>query len=73
MITLSIPVSAEAVSFIDYMIKRGEASTKAEVVRQALARYAEDRAIEDVLIAEQEMREGKGVRGDLRTILKRMK
>ena len=73
MITLSIPVSAEAVSFIDHMVKRGEASTKAEVVRQALARYAEDRAVEDVLIAEQEMREGKGVRGDLRTILKRMK
>ena len=73
MTTLSIPVSADTVSFINAMVKRGEASTKAEVVRQALARYAEDRAVEDVLRAEQEMREGKGVSGDLRKILARMK
>ena len=72
MITLSVPVSTNTVSFINRMVKRGVASTKAEVVRQALARYAEDRLVEDVLIAEQEMREGKGVSGDLRTILARM-
>lgn len=73
MITLSIPVSTDTVSFINDMIHRGEASTKAEVVRRALARYAEDWAVEEVLYAEQEMREGKGVQGDLRTILARMK
>ncbi len=73
MTTLSIPVSSATVSFINRMVKSGAASTKAEVVRQALARYAEDRAVEDVRIAQQEMREGKGVSGDLRTILSKMK
>jgi len=72
MITLSVPVSTHTVSFINRMVQRGVASTKAEVVRQALARYAEDKAIEDVLIAQQTMREGKGVSGDLRTILATM-
>ncbi|HCC83989.1 TPA: hypothetical protein DEP96_04030 [Candidatus Uhrbacteria bacterium] len=73
MITLSIPVSSDIVNFINSLVKRGDASTKAEVVRQALARYAEDRAVEDVLIAEQEMCEGKGIKGDLRTILAKIK
>ena len=73
MITLSIPFSAEAVSFINEMVSRGDASTKAEVVRQAIARYEEDRAVEEVLRSEQEMREGKGISGNLSDILAQMK
>lgn len=73
MITLSIPFSTEAVSFINEMVSRGDASTKAEVVRQAVARYEEDRAVEEVLRAEQEMREGKGVSGNLSDILAQIK
>ncbi len=72
MSTLSVPLPHALESFIDRMIKRGAASTKAEVVRQALARYAEDEAVETVLRAQQEFREGREVRGDLRKILNKM-
>ncbi len=73
MTTLSIPVSSNTVSFINRMVKRGVASTKAEVVRQALARYAEDDVIQSVLRAQQDLKDGKEVRGNLRDILKHMK
>ncbi|KKR84590.1 MAG: hypothetical protein UU48_C0012G0005 [Candidatus Uhrbacteria bacterium GW2011_GWF2_41_16] len=72
MSTISVPLPHPLESFIERMVKRGAASTKAEVVRQALARYAEDEAVESVLRAQQELREGKEIRGDLREILKKM-
>lgn len=71
MSTISVPIPATLESFIARMIKRGAASTKAEVVRQALFRYSEDEAVEAVLRAHQELKEGKEIRGDLRQILKR--
>ena len=72
MVTLSIPVPQELERFIARMVKSGEASTKAEVVRQALARYQEEKLLEDVRIAQQELKDGKEIRGDLRQILKQM-
>lgn len=72
MSTISVPLPHALETFIDSMIKSGAASTKAGVVRQALARYAEDQAVEAVLRSQREFKDGKEVRGDLRTILKRM-
>lgn len=72
MITLSVPVSTNTVSFINRMVKRGVASTKAEVVRQALARYEEDSLLQSVLRAQQDLKDGKEIRGNLRDILKQM-
>ena len=65
MSTLSVPLSSHLEAFINDMVRRGIAPNKAEVVRQALARYAEDQAVEVVLRSEQEAREGKILRGDL--------
>lgn len=53
---------------IDDMIYRGVASNKSDLVRQALYKFAEDQAVEVVLRAEQELKEGKTLRGDLRKI-----
>ncbi len=50
------------------MIYRGVASNKSDLVRQALYKFAEDQAVEVVLRAEQELKEGKTLRGDLRKI-----
>ena len=72
MSTLSVPLPKALELFIENMVKRGAASTKAEVVRQALSRYAEEDAIEMVLRAQQERKDGKEVRGNLKDILKRM-
>ncbi len=70
MSTLSIPVPVHLEEFIERMVKQGYAANKADVVRQALARFAEDQAVEEVLRAEQEIREGKALRGDLRELVK---
>lgn len=72
MSTISVPLPNTLVTFIDDMIRRGVASNKADVVRQALVRFAEDQAVEAVLRAEQELRDGKVLRGDLRKIAKRL-
>jgi Arc/MetJ-type ribon-helix-helix transcriptional regulator len=72
MTTISVPLSHTLEVFIEEMVRREVASNKAEVVRQALVRYAEDKAVEAVLRAEQELSEGKILRGDLRKIAKRL-
>ena len=65
MSTISVPLTQNLEEFIDDAIKRGIAPNKAEVVRQALVRYAEDQAVEAVLRSEQEIKEGKVFEGDL--------
>jgi putative addiction module CopG family antidote len=72
MSTLSVPLTRELEKFVDSMVKSGEASNKADVVRKALRKYAEDQAVEAVLRAEQEAREGKVFKGDLRKLLKKI-
>ncbi len=72
MSTLSVPITSALAAFIDEMIRRGVAPNKAEVVRQALTRFAEDQAVDAVLRAEQEARDGKMLRGNLRELAKRL-
>ena len=68
--TLSVPLTAHLEEFVKSMVRRGQASNKADVLRRALTRYAEEEAILSVLQAEQEIKEGKAVKGDLKKILK---
>lgn len=72
MSTISVPISHNLETFIEDMIRRGIAPNKAEVVRQALVRYAEDQAVEAVLQSMREIKEGKVLRGDLDELAARM-
>ena len=72
MSTLSVPLDATLESFIDGMVRRGEAANKADVVRKALRRMSEEEAIQAVLQAEREIDEGKGLEGDLEELLAKM-
>lgn len=72
MSTLSVPLTKQLEAFIDEMVRLGIAPNKAEVVRKALHRYAEDQAVDAILRSEQEARDGKVIKGDLRKILKKM-
>lgn len=72
MSTLSVPLSAELEAFVSDMVRSGVASNKADVVRRALTRMAEEEAIDAVRRAQQEIREGEGVEGDIRKILAKM-
>lgn len=69
MSTLSIPISAEQEEFIKRYIKEGKADNKAQVVRRALKKFAEDETVEAILRAEAE----KPLTGDLRMLMKKLR
>ena len=72
MSTLSVPLTADLETFIESMVKRGDAANKADVVRRALKKMAEDEAVKNVMEAMQELKEGKILRGDIRQLMKQM-
>ena len=72
MTTLSIPISPRLEDFVDSLIAKGYAPNKAEVVRKALRLLAEEEAVAAVLKAEQEVKEGKILKGDLKKLMKKM-
>jgi putative addiction module CopG family antidote len=70
MTTISVPIPENLVDFINQMIATGEAETKAEVIRQALRKYAEEEAFASVLRSRQEIKEGKLLEGNLVDLVK---
>jgi putative addiction module CopG family antidote len=73
MTTLSVPISPNLEEFINEMVKSGRAANKADVVRRALHAMSEEEAVQTVLRAQREIAEGKGLKGDLRELMKRIK
>ena len=73
MTTLSVPISSELESFINKMVKDGRAANKADVVRKALRQLSEDEVVERVIRAQREYLAGKGMKGDLRDLMKKIK
>lgn len=72
MTTLSVPLPPNLEEFINRQVKEGKAASKADVVRKAINLLSEENAIQDVLLAQKEYREGKGLKGDLRELLKKI-
>ena len=73
MTTISVPIPAHMEEFINRQIREGNAANKADVVRKALTRMSEQDAINDILEAQDEVRNGKILRGDLKVIAKKFK
>lgn len=73
MSTLSVPLTPGLEEVINQLVIRGYAASKAAVVRRALQLLAEEEAAVSVLRAEQEMAEGKTLRGDLKKLARRIK
>ncbi len=70
MSTISVPLTPKLEEFINQQVKSGRAANKADVVRRALIAMTEEEAVQEVLLAQKEIREGKGLRGDLRELIK---
>jgi predicted transcriptional regulator len=68
MTTISVPLDPKLEQQLDKLVST-YGSSRAAVMRKALERMAEDEAINDVLVAQREMKEGRLIRGDLETIL----
>ena len=73
MTTISVPIPKVLEKFIKDMIKEGHAANTSDLVRKALMKYREDEAVNSVLRAEQEGREGKNLTGDLDELAKQYK
>jgi len=72
MSTLSVPLTPQLEETINGFVASGYAPNKAEVVRKALKHLAENEAVMAVRISQQEAREGKILRGDLRKLMKKI-
>ena len=72
MSTLSTPLPPQLDEFVTSYVKQGKAANKADVVRKALKLLAEDEAVMAVLEAERELDDGKGLRGNLDVLAKRL-
>ncbi|MBU1091392.1 hypothetical protein KKA27_00815 [Patescibacteria group bacterium] len=72
MSTLSIPFPSNLEEFIESSVKSGYAPTKAEVVRKAVRRLAEEQAINDVLEAQRGVRKGEILYGDIDELVKKI-
>lgn len=73
MSTVSVPLTAKLEEVVTNLIGTGFGSNKADVIRKAIVMLAEEEAVQAVLRAEQEVREGKALSGDLRKLVKRIK
>ncbi len=69
MTTISVPIPKVLEKFIKEMIEDGRAANTSDLVRKALMKYREDEAVNAVLEAEQDVREGRVFRGDLDKIV----
>jgi Arc/MetJ-type ribon-helix-helix transcriptional regulator len=73
MTTITIPINAELAQFIESELKSGKSETKAHVVRYALLRLQEERALERLEEAETDIREGRVYQGSLHELAQKLK
>lgn len=72
MATITTPLDKDLEAFIESELREGRAESKAHVVRSALRLLREERALEHIREAEEDIRAGRVYRGDLRTLLKKL-
>lgn len=71
MATITIPITKELESFIEGELQAGTSDSKAHLVRYALSRLQEERALARLHEAELDITEGRVYQGDLNEILKK--
>ncbi len=69
MSVLSVPLTVELENAIRELISMGYASNKADAARKAILQIQEEEAINIVLKGRQEIKEGKILSGDLKTLM----
>lgn len=68
MTTISVPLNPKAEKDLNELVEITGANRVA-VIRKAIELYREDEAVNAVIKAEQEIKEGKILRGDLKSLL----
>ena len=70
MTTITVPITKELASFIDGELKAGTSDSKAHLVRYALGRLQEERALARLQEAGMDIKEGHVYKGDLKKLFK---
>ncbi len=73
MSTISVPLDSKSESALNNLIRSGFRDNKAAIMREALTRLSEEEAVLALLKSQQEVKEGKVFKGDLRKLLKAVK
>ena len=71
MTTITVPITTELETFIESELKAGTSESKAHLVRYALGRLQEERALARLQEAETDIKEGRVYQGDLKKLLKK--
>ena len=72
MTTITVPINSDLEEFIKSEIKNGSSESKAHVVRYALMRLREERTLERLSEAENDIKEGRVYKGSLATLAKKL-
>jgi Arc/MetJ-type ribon-helix-helix transcriptional regulator len=70
MTTISVPINSALDEFIEEQVRLGNVASKADLIRQAIVLYKEEKFISQILKAQQEIKQGKALRGDLDELAK---
>lgn len=73
MATITIPINKDLERFIEEELAQGASGSKAHLVRFALERLREERALSRIQEAKDDIRDGRVYKGDLKKILKKFK
>ena len=65
-------MKTEIEKFIHSEIDSGEFESKGQIIKKALKKFQEDLIVTRILTAEEEIRNGKGLRGDLKKLIKKI-
>ncbi|MFA5830947.1 MAG: hypothetical protein WC878_03910 [Candidatus Paceibacterota bacterium] len=71
MTTITVPITKDLESFIEEEIRTGTSESKAHLVRFALGRLREERALSRISEAETDIATGRVYKGDLQKLLKK--
>ncbi|MEK9182087.1 MAG: hypothetical protein AAB781_00680 [Patescibacteria group bacterium] len=71
MTTITVPITKELESFIDEELASGASESKAHLIRFALRRLREERALARLEEAEADIKVGRVYKGDLKKLVKR--
>lgn len=70
MTTITVPITKELESFIDEELASGASESKAHLIRFALRRLREERALARLEEAEADIKVGRVYKGDLKKLVK---
>ncbi|MEK7134281.1 MAG: hypothetical protein AAB819_00955 [Patescibacteria group bacterium] len=71
MTTITVPITKELESFISEEMNAGTSESKAHLVRFALMRLREERALSRINEAEADIKAGRVYKGDLKKLIKK--